>query len=178
MLGIKLTIIRYGIFLMDVMGHGVASALVSMSVRSLLRGIINNCIEPNKVMQELNHHVYSLFRGEDSLQIKNYYLTGIYAVIHTIEKKIIYASAGQSTWFPTRGAIGQILELDAGSIPLGMLPEIEVETGVHHYHTRNTKMIFYTDGIIENEHKNTRDNINRLKGNSYSKSKSTIESIA
>ena len=69
---------RYGIFLMDVMGHGVASALVSMSVRSLLRGIINNCIEPNKVMQELNHHVYSLFRGEDSLQIKNYYLTGIY----------------------------------------------------------------------------------------------------
>ena len=69
---------RYGIFLMDVMGHGVASALVSMSVRSLLRGIINKCIEPDLVMQELNHHIYSLFSGGDSLQIRNYYITAIY----------------------------------------------------------------------------------------------------
>ena len=158
----KIDAYQYGIFLMDVMGHGVASALVCMSVRSLLRGIINKCIEPELVMQELNHHVYSLFRGEDSLQIKNYYLTGIYAVIHTKEKRITYASAGHPPGFLLEEN-RQILELDVGSIPLGMLPNIEVQTGVHHYHSKNTKMIFYTDGIIENEQKNTRDNINQLK---------------
>lgn len=43
---------RYGIFLMDVMGHGVASALVCVSLRSLLEGMITRCVSPEKVIND------------------------------------------------------------------------------------------------------------------------------
>lgn len=152
---------RYGIFLMDVMGHGVASSLVCMSVRSLLRGIITKCIDPDIVMKELNQHIHSLFPRGDSLQVKHYYITAIYAVVNVNKRTIIYASAGHPPGFLLEEN-GQIIELDAGSIPLGMLPDIEVQTGVHQY-SKKAKVILYTDGIIENEYKNTRDTIEQLK---------------
>ena len=152
---------RYGMFLMDVMGHGVAPALVCMSVLSLLKGIITKCIDPDKVMQELNRHVFSLFRNEDSLQMKHYYLTSIYAVIDTQAKQITYASAGHPPGFLFDGN-GQVIELDLGTVPLGMMPEMTVPIGVHSY-SPNTKIVFYTDGIMEDENKNIRENIEQLK---------------
>ncbi|MBZ4317281.1 SpoIIE family protein phosphatase, partial [Mycobacterium tuberculosis] len=33
---------QYAVFIMDVVGHGISSALVSMSIRSLLRGLFTN----------------------------------------------------------------------------------------------------------------------------------------
>ena len=152
---------RYGIFLMDVMGHGVAPALVCMSVLSLLKGIITKCIEPDKVMQEVNRHVFSLFRNEDSLQMKHYYLTSIYAAIDTQAKKITYASAGHPPGF-LFDENGQVIELDLGTVPLGMMPDMDVPIGVHSY-SPNTKLVFYTDGIMEDENRNIRENIEQLK---------------
>lgn len=152
---------RYGMFLMDVMGHGVAPALVCMSVLSLLRGIITKCIDPDKVMQELNRHVFSLFRDEDSLPMKHYYLTSIYAVIDTQDKRITYASAGHPPGLLFDGN-GQVIELDIGTVPLGMMSEMDVPIGVHSY-SPNTKIVFYTDGIMEDENKNIRENIEQLK---------------
>ena len=152
---------RYGIFLMDVMGHGVASALVCMSVRSLLRGIINKCIEPDIVMKELNQHMYSLFPREDSLQVKHYYITALYAVVNIKNRRITYASAGHPPGFLLEEN-GQMTELDMGTVPLGMLPEIEVQIGILPY-SRNAKMVFYTDGFIEGENKSMRQSIEQLK---------------
>ena len=152
---------RYGIFLMDVMGHGVASALVCMSLHSLLKGIINRLIVPEQVMQELNHHVISLYRENDSLSRKNYYLTGIYVVVDTKRKKITYASAGHPPGFFIDDK-GIVTELDSGCIPLGILSEIEVETGVLTY-TNKSKIILYTDGLIEKAGYSTRKSIDSLK---------------
>lgn len=152
---------RYGIFLMDVMGHGVASALVCMSVRSLLEGIITKCIDPETVLQELNNYVFSLFRGDDSFSMKNYYLTGIYALIDTNEKTITYATAGHPPGF-LFDENGRVMELDIGTVPLGILVDITVPIGQHVY-SPHTKVIFYTDGIMEDEQKDTRENIEYLK---------------
>ena len=153
---------RYGVFLMDVMGHGVASALVCMSVRSLLRGIIMKCQDPDLVLQELNNHIYSLFHEEESLQIKKYYLTSIYALIDTKDKVIKYASAGHPPGFLIH-TDGQTVELDEGTIPLGLLQDLDITVGVQHYTSKQSKMLFYTDGLINNEQLSTRENIDFLK---------------
>ena len=110
----------YGIFLMDVMGHGVASALVSMSVQSLLRGIIDSYVDPATVLKELNHHVYSLFRKKDSIGMKNYFLTCVYAVVDLNNNELTFASAGHPPMIIIQND-GNPIELDNGTVPLGLL---------------------------------------------------------
>lgn len=109
------------------MGHGVASSLVSMSVRSLLRGLINNITKPKSVMKELNHHLITLF-SNDSVSMKRYFVTGVYVLIGTNEKRIHYSSTGHPPGFLI-DENGEVSSLDIGCIPLGMLPDIEVQEG-------------------------------------------------
>lgn len=151
---------RYGIFLMDVMGHGVASALVCVSLRSLLEGIITRCVSPEKVINELNRQVNALF-SHDNFDSKKYYLTGFYVVVDTYKKSIHYASAGHPPGFLIDES-GHTKELNIGSIPIGMMDEIEVQTGIVDY-SGETKLVLYTDGMIENEDCTTRENIENLK---------------
>lgn len=153
---------RYGIFLMDVMGHGVASSLICMSIRSLLRGIITKCKEPDIVLQELNNHMYSLFRDEDAIQMKSHYLTCIYILVDTKNQVIKHASAGHLPGFLLKK--GQdIIELDAGTVPLGLLKDIEVQVGVHAYEYGDIKIVLYTDGICEDAKQSPRESIERFK---------------
>ncbi|RUL50497.1 PAS domain S-box protein [Lysinibacillus antri] len=153
---------RYGIIMIDVMGHGVASALVCMSVRSLLRGIINTFIEPERVLEELNKHVYSLFREKESSQTKNYYLTCAYVVVDTNEHRIRYALAGHPPVFLI-STDGDVNLLEEGTVPLGMLKNIVVKTGDHQYTPQHAWMVLYTDGLIESEGKSLRGNMGLLK---------------
>lgn len=43
--------------MMDFMGHGVSAALINMSIRSLLRGLITRAIDPILVAKQLNEHM-------------------------------------------------------------------------------------------------------------------------
>lgn len=148
---------RYGIFLMDVMGHGVASALISMSIRSLLRGVIQKVVDPELVMHELNQHVISLFNHHET----KYYLTGLYVVIDTKERVLHYSSAGHPPGMMI-DASGNINELSIGTIPLGILSEIDVKTESLPF-TGETKIILYTDGVIEDGVHTAREAIDHLK---------------
>lgn len=153
---------RYGIILIDVMGHGIASALVSMSVRALVRRIVMKHQEPDRVLQELNQHMYSFFRDEHTSYTKKYYLTCVYVLVNIKERVIKYASAGHPPSFLI-DSNGRSEELNKGTVPLGLLPDIEVEIGTHDYDLNNTKIILYTDGVIENKAFSTSENINYLK---------------
>jgi phosphoserine phosphatase RsbU/P len=152
---------RYGVFLMDVMGHGVASSLVCMSLRPLLGRMIKRLVHPESVMKELNKEVISMYAYNEYTTLKKYYVTGIYVVIDTKEKTIQYASAGHPPGFLI-DEIGNATELGEGCIPLGMLPEIDVETGSLHY-TGEAKLVLYTDGVFDDEQYTTSENIGNLK---------------
>ncbi len=66
----------YAFIVIDVMGHGVASALVAMSIRSLLHGLMTKVTEPLAVVHELNRHAFQLFGKETK-----YYFTAFYGTI-------------------------------------------------------------------------------------------------
>lgn len=150
---------RYGIILLDIMGHGVASSLVSMSIRSLLRGIIQYHIKPEDVLQELNSHMKCLYRENGSEY--SFYFTAIYVLVNTRLKTIEYASAGH----PAGILINEdhsFNYLEVGSIPIGMLPHIKIETGVVPLKGRS-HIILYTDGLTESFGIHKTDNIVKLK---------------
>lgn len=144
---------RCGIMLIDVAGHGLSSALISMSVRSLLDGTVKRLSEPSQVYLELNKQVRSLFGGSrDSI-----YLTGIYLLIDEEAREIRYFNAGHPpALFFQADRKAQYLE-NTG-VPLGIRKTIEGGTGVCRYDAPG-KILLYTDGLVETPRQSIRGGI-------------------
>jgi sigma-B regulation protein RsbU (phosphoserine phosphatase) len=136
---------RYGIIIIDVMGHGISSSLVSMSLRSLLRGLILRVIDPIYVAAELEKHLQNLF-PEGSSEM-HYLFSMIYLVIDTKKQQIEYTNAGHPSGLLLTNN-GEIVELDKGGLAIGSPFSVPFEKGVIHYNKR-TKLFLYTDGILD-----------------------------
>lgn len=150
---------KYGAILLDIMGHGIASSLVSMSISSLLRGIITSSMKPEKLFTELNEHMRLLYRENE--MDHSYFFTAIYVFINLKEKVIEYASAGHPPGLLLQ-ADGQVRELDVGCPPIGLLPELIINTEVIPIKGR-TQLFLYTDGLLDSFSNNTYENIEKLK---------------
>ncbi|MFD2611813.1 SpoIIE family protein phosphatase [Paenibacillus gansuensis] len=135
---------RYGIILLDVMGHGISSSLVSMFIASMLRDIITTLAKPEKVIQELNRRMNLLYVPGHFVQ---YYFTAIYILVDTNRKTIEYVNAGHPAGF-LLSPDGQCRSLSQGSSAVGFFETIEVTPGLMEY-TDRAKILLYTDGILE-----------------------------
>ncbi|KFL15385.1 histidine kinase [Geobacillus stearothermophilus] len=145
---------RYGIFLMDVMGHGAAASLICMSVRSLLSGIIRKGIVPKEVFRELNRHMRQLYHEHGQMM---YYFTAVYVLVDVKEQIIEYASAGHPPGFLFQPD-GTVVELDRGCAPIGLLPRLFIDSGRLRYAPGAT-LVLYSDGAIEGGPGSVRENI-------------------
>jgi sigma-B regulation protein RsbU (phosphoserine phosphatase) len=139
---------RYGILLLDVVGHGISASLIGMSIRSLLQGLITRLVDPVKVIKELNRHMNNLYAGQHTLQ--SYYFTCIYTVVDTRKRTIEYVNAGHPPGVICT-AEGKCMQLNKGSLPVGILPDLHVEKGSVTYET-SARIALYTDGLLENKY--------------------------
>ncbi len=133
---------RYGILLLDVMGHGVSAALISMSIWSLTNGIIARFIHPHDVIKELNNHIFSLFNDNlDTIR----FVSAIYLLVDTDHKKVDYCNAGNPAFLVLRG--NRINEIESTCSPLGI--HLDIEPRVHSIpYDNRTKFLLYTDGLL------------------------------
>ncbi|WP_396953745.1 PP2C family protein-serine/threonine phosphatase [Neobacillus mesonae] len=136
---------RYGVILLDVMGHGISSSLVCMYIYSVLKDTIIGLGDPVEVMQELNRRMNQL-KMPDSLSLINYYFTAIYFVLDTEAQTIEYVNAGH----PAGIAIvdDEVKLLTSGSCALGFFDEIEMVKEVIPYRDE-ARILLYTDGVSE-----------------------------
>ncbi|MGJ3204737.1 SpoIIE family protein phosphatase [Geobacillus thermoleovorans] len=141
----QIDLYRYGVIVIDVMGHGISSALVSMLLRSLLRGLIVRVIDPVSVASELEKHVQTLFPDEAN-DIRHLF-SMIYLVIDTKERKIEYTNAGHPAGLLVLDD-GSVRELDKGGLAIGSPFSLPFEKEVIHYDKR-ARLLLYTDGILE-----------------------------
>ncbi|MDF2854606.1 MAG: fused response regulator/phosphatase [Neobacillus sp.] len=134
---------KYGVILLDMMGHGISSSLVGMYIYSALKDTITAMADPEKVIKELNTRMVQL-HTQDSLM--NYYFTAIYFVLDTKEQTIEYVNAGH----PAGIAIvdKEVKFLTEGSCALGFFEEIEVTKGVIPYQ-QTARILLFTDGLSE-----------------------------
>lgn len=147
---------RCGVMLIDVAGHGLSSALISMSVRSLLAGMVKRISEPAEICRELNSQMFSLFGGSrDSI-----YMTAIYLLIDQEAKEIQYFNAGHppGLLFP---ADQKAHYLENTGVPLGIRKKIEGGSGIYRYEGPG-KILLYTDGLVETPRKSIREGIGNL----------------
>jgi sigma-B regulation protein RsbU (phosphoserine phosphatase) len=136
---------RYGVILLDVMGHGVSASLVGMSLRSLLHYLITTKVEPIEVISDLNKHMMSIYSDDSPTLVP--YATIIYLVIDTERKEIAYTNAGHPPGLLLQNG-DTIVYLDKGGVPVGLFADMEVKKETISYNS-DTRILLYTDGIFE-----------------------------
>ncbi|MGO0654540.1 SpoIIE family protein phosphatase [Bacillus mycoides] len=135
---------RYGIILLDVMGHGVSASLVCMFISSVLRESIKCLIDPELVIKDLNKYMTLLHNENDNIP---YYFTAIYLVVNTENRTIEYVNAGHPSGYVLVDE-ENIIELDRGSCAIGFFDEIKVEKTVIPFE-KNAQILLFTDGVLE-----------------------------
>ncbi|WP_245956760.1 PP2C family protein-serine/threonine phosphatase [Edaphovirga cremea] len=144
-------------FSVDVAGHGVSAAMLSLAVaREFMTGRISNqllvsqnaageCfpVAPHQVVRELNQRFCM-----DNDEVFSYY-TLIYGVINTTNGQGILCQAGHPTPFIIRAA-GELCTVGLGGMPVGLFSDAEYED-CHFSLDIGDRLYLYSDGIIECE---------------------------
>ncbi|MDP7992152.1 fused response regulator/phosphatase [Bacillus sp. MHSD_36] len=135
---------RYGIILLDVMGHGISASLVCMFISSVLRETIKSLIDPELVIKDLNKYMTLLHNENDNIP---YYFTTIYLVVDTEKRTIEYVNAGHPSGYVLVDETNMV-ELNRGSCAVGFFDEIKVEKTVIPFE-KNAQITLFTDGVLE-----------------------------
>ncbi|MBM7605919.1 sigma-B regulation protein RsbU (phosphoserine phosphatase) [Metabacillus crassostreae] len=150
----------YTAIVLDVMGHGVSSALIGMAITPILKSISTEKNSPFDVMNELNKSIKDWFKYNDQVST---FVTGIYLLIDTNTQELHYYNAGHPAGF-LLSRDGAVVLLDEGSLPLGIVSELpRLETRVPY--TTSSEILLYSDGVLDQfmEKGNTNKVIPRLK---------------
>lgn len=138
---------RYaGIYICDVVGHGVSASLLTMFVRQSLRTLGRNQHNPEKIMKEIHKMFLSLNLDADK------YFSLFFGIYDRVSKEFSYVNAGHNT-NPLLITNNKVNLLEARGYPICNIFEY-VEYDISTVKLKlNDKLLFYTDGIIEARNK-------------------------
>ena len=134
---------RLGLVIGDVTDKGVPAALVMATTRAILRSAALEARTPGKVLEKANEMLYPDIPPR-------MFVTCLYAVLDPVTGRLWYANAGHD--LPYRRRDGEVSELRATGMPLGLMPGMsyeEKETML----VPGESVLFYSDGIVEAHNK-------------------------
>ncbi|CAN1208728.1 SpoIIE family protein phosphatase [Tumidithrix helvetica PCC 7403] len=151
---------NFVVYLLDVSGHGVGSALLSVSVLNLLRtrGLrsrthpleATNFRKPSEVLSDLNTN----FQMSDHQEM---YFTIWYGVYNKNTRRLTYASGGHppailinpdSSQAEPRSDDRLVQQLKTFGLPIGMMPDVEYEEAFCDI-TVGSSLYIFSDGAYE-----------------------------
>jgi len=169
------------VYLIDVSGHGVGPALMSVSVHNLIRSgslSMETLLAPEQVLTELNG-LFDMDHHDD------HYLTMWYGVYEMSSRTLRYASAGAPPAFViTSGATSSACELSTAGQPLGMFDNADY-TAHSHPVPPGCRMLLFSDGAYEDARleghemslANFKDLFTRMAGSSLEDLAETLRSL-
>src|SRR5699024_11199550 len=120
---------QYGAILLDVMGNGISSALISMSLHPLFQRLITKGFASNIVIEELDKYLHSLFHHH---QDSWHYCTAICFVIDTHKRTVQCTNAGHPAAI-LQNAYGDQQEFPSISPPIGAFKGMDFQTTTYTY---------------------------------------------
>ncbi|MEY8754432.1 PP2C family protein-serine/threonine phosphatase [Peribacillus frigoritolerans] len=136
----------YGFIMIDVFGKGIHTALINMSIRTLMPDLIKRVKDPIYITEELGKHIRDLFQGVNRGNKKHARITAFIAYVNTKDRLIEYVNYGLPSAFLYSPCTNQILNLNEGATPSGLIPESPIKKIVFHYEP-GSRFIIYTDGL-------------------------------
>lgn len=139
------------IYLLDVSGHGVGAALLSVSMLNILRSRSlpnTNFFQPSEVLNSLNQSFQMSHKRE---QYVDKYFTIWYGVYNRVKHQLIYSSAGHPPAVLVYGktpATTKIKRLKTPGLPIGMFLEASYVCDVCDVDAPSSLYVF-SDGVYE-----------------------------
>ncbi len=154
-------------YVMDVSGHGVAAALLSVSVTHHLSQLIgssdesaqcdmtaDNVVSPAWLASNLN----ALFPMQS---VGRHYFTFVYGVLNVKTRQFCFVSAGSPGPLVVH-ADGTSEVHDVPAVPIGMFPDSEyVDTVIQLQ--QGDRLYLHSDGLYEERHPKTREEFGRAR---------------
>jgi sigma-B regulation protein RsbU (phosphoserine phosphatase) len=140
------------LYLLDVSGHGVGSALLSVSVLNLMRTRslrqsttsqdTTNFHSPSEVLRDLNNNFQMSVHNE-------MYFTIWYGVYDKQTHKLVYASGGHPpAVLISNQEIPKIKLLKTAGLPIGMMPDANYKEQTCEIDT-SSRLYLFSDGVYE-----------------------------
>ena len=144
---LKLSDSTVGIFIADVMGHGVRSALVTAILTTLMHNIKSHADQPAEFLQLLNSHFHKMIYNPGEL----IFASAFYLVLDLEKKTARYASAGHPSPLLVDRRNGRVVPLTShltNNPALGLFPESDYQTFSRSINKHDLFLMF-TDGVFE-----------------------------
>jgi serine phosphatase RsbU (regulator of sigma subunit)/anti-sigma regulatory factor (Ser/Thr protein kinase) len=130
---------RLGLVIGDVTDKGVPAALVMATTRAVLRAAAQRLDAPGAVLAQVNDALVPDIPP-------NMFVTCLYAILDPATGRLRYANAGHDLPYQRRG--GEVSELRATGMPLGLLPGMRYEEREAILRPGDS-VLFYSDGLVE-----------------------------
>lgn len=130
---------RLGIVIGDATGKGIPAALVMAAARGFMRSSAMQIENPGEVLQKANE---LLLPGMPP----SMFVTCLYAILDVKNGFITFANAGHN--LPCRFRNGEVQDLNARGMPLGLMPGMVYEEGRITIDPGDS-ILFYSDGLVE-----------------------------
>ena len=132
-----------GVFcIADVSGKGISAALLMSNFQATLRALVSTNSNLEQIMPRLNERVMASAKGEK-------FITLFIAKYNYTTRKLEYITAAHNPPIMYKTESQEMKFLKKGCLGLGMLDEIpSIEKGEETI-TERTKLLCYTDGLVE-----------------------------
>lgn len=141
----KISDTKTGIFICDVSGHGVASALLLSGLRSCMHLILEDTSNPKEVFVKLNKMIRRT-------QNRKMFVTAVFAVVDTENNTCTLFNAGHLPPYKISADSDELFKIRRHGITLGAVDnfeQIDEDNLVTFSFGKGDKLLLYTDGIIE-----------------------------
>ncbi len=135
---------KIGIFLSDVMGHGVAASLITMVLKTLFDNHVHRIDSPSDFLFTLNNELQKIF-GEILI-----YATAIYIIVDQKNRKLYYANGAHPPALLYNNTKSDIMQLQCQGTILGIFKDTKYKT-IEMSYEPNDQIFLYTDGLTDVE---------------------------
>ena len=142
---------KAGVFVCDVMGHGVRSALVTAIVRGQIEELMPFAGDPGRMLSEVNRSLCAILQRTKTPM----FASAIYMVADVEKQELRYASAGHPSPFKAQrdapsGPLTMLCAPEESGPALGVIEDVQYETFSCPI-SPGDLLILFTDGLVEIE---------------------------
>jgi serine phosphatase RsbU (regulator of sigma subunit) len=130
---------RIGIVIGDANGKGMPAALIMATTCAMLRAAAPGALSPGQALGQVNNLLHIHIPPMT-------FATCFYAILDPKGGKLCFANAGHNLPYLVHG--GEVTELHASGMPLGLMPDQEYSENETSLESSDI-LLFYSDGLVE-----------------------------